>query len=477
MKSDEARRKKLYVERDISWMYFNQRILLEAARPEVPLLEQLTFLGIYSNNLDEFFRVRVATLNRIVEYGDKNIREERDTAARTLKQIGKLHNQYYRQFEETFASIMEKLKQENIHVIKDTELTPEQELFITSLYRNRLNGSTNPLFLNKTSRQPDDQTDEDIYLAIRLQRKDGEGKVKVRDYAVIELPTNEFGRFIRLPDSDGKTYLMFLDDVIRYCLPMIPASISFWIINASDMFFVQALCEDYGGRTGNHWVGLLSAGYFLPQIITILGSIFYEAWQLSAVTEETDREAFFSKIFRVYASVLFCCVAGIIMLCQLLMRVFKAEYFDAWTFVPFLTLCSMLTCMNQFLNSIYVVYKRSTGSLVTMLAGAVLNLILNYCFIRLWGPWGVTLASFLSLMLVFLLRAYSTRGLLEIDFHPAWLILNLALVLAEIWCMMKLTHWALPVVGITAVICVMNIREVLSMLDTLIGKFLKKKKA
>ena len=221
MKSDEARRKKLYVERDISWMYFNQRILLEAARPEVPLLEQLTFLGIYSNNLDEFFRVRVATLNRIVEYGDKNIREERDTAARTLKQIGKLHNQYYRQFEETFASIMEKLKQENIHVIKDTELTPEQELFITSLYRNRLNGSTNPLFLNKTSRQPDDQTDEDIYLAIRLQRKDGEGKVKVRDYAVIELPTNEFGRFIRLPDSDGKTYLMFLDDVIRYCLPMI----------------------------------------------------------------------------------------------------------------------------------------------------------------------------------------------------------------------------------------------------------------
>ena len=226
-------------------------------------------------------------------------------------------------------------------------------------------------------------------------------------------------------------------DMLRYCLPMIPASISFWII---------------------------------------LGSIFYEAWQLSAVTEETDREAFFSKIFRVYASVLFCCVAGIIMLCQVLMRVFKAEYFDAWTFVPFLTLCSMLTCLNQFLNSIYVVYKRSTGSLFTMLAGAVLNLILNYLFILHWGPWGVTLASFLSLMLVFLLRAYSTRGLLEIDFHPAWLVLNLALVLGEIWCMMNLERWALPVVGITAVVCVMNIREVLSMLDTLLAKFVKKKK-
>ena len=133
-------------------------------------------------------------------------------------------------------------------------------------------------------------------------------------------------------------------------------------IQASDMFFVQAMCEDYGGRSGNYWVGLLSAGYFLPQVITILGSIFYEAWQLSAVTEEQDREVFFSKIFRIYASVLFCCVAGVIWLCRPMMHLFKAEYYDGWIFVPFLTLCSMCTCLNQFLNSIYVVYKRSCSS-------------------------------------------------------------------------------------------------------------------
>ena len=80
MKPSETRKKCPYVERDISWMYFNQRILLEAARPEVPLLERLTFLGIYSNNLDEFFRVRVATLNRIIEYDDKNIKKEQINA-------------------------------------------------------------------------------------------------------------------------------------------------------------------------------------------------------------------------------------------------------------------------------------------------------------------------------------------------------------------------------------------------------------
>lgn len=220
MKSGLANKKSPYVERDISWMYFNHRILLEAARQEVPLLERLTFLGIYSNNLDEFFRVRIATLNRIVEYADKNMKTEQDLAARTLKQIGKLHNRYYDEFEETFASIMEELRKENIFVIKDTEMNDEQKAFIDSFYRNKLSGSTNPVFLN-CPRPLDDQTDENIYLAIRLLRKDETGKVRGKDYAVIELPTEEFGRFIQLPDSDGKTYLMFLDDVIRYCLPII----------------------------------------------------------------------------------------------------------------------------------------------------------------------------------------------------------------------------------------------------------------
>lgn len=226
MKSGETKKKCPYVERDISWMYFNQRILLEASRPEVPLLERLTFLGIYSNNLDEFFRVRVATLNRIIEYADKNIQKEREVASHTLKQIGKLHNRYYEQFEEAFASIIEELKKENIYVIKETELNDEQKTFIDSFYRHKLNGSTNPVFLNGI-RPLDDQTDEDIYLAIRLLRRDGTGKIRIKDFAVIELPTADFGRFILLPESEGKTYLMFLDDVIRYCLPMIFAGMQY----------------------------------------------------------------------------------------------------------------------------------------------------------------------------------------------------------------------------------------------------------
>ena len=270
-----------------------------------------------------------------------------------------------------------------------------------------------------------------------------------------------------------KFSLSLWKDMLKYCVPMIPASISFWVINASDMFFVQAMCEGMDGRTGNEWAGLLSTGYFLPQILTILGQIFYEAWQLSAVSEDTDREAFFSKVFRVYGSVLFCCTAGIVWLCRPLMNIFQQSYFDAWQFVPFLVLSSMCTCLNQFTNSVYVVFKRSFRSLYTMLAGAVLNVILNYFFILWIGPLGVTIASFLSLFVVFVLRAYSTRGLLEIDYRPAWMGLNLLIVLAEIGLLYLFPQQALWLCAIpTAVIIAINFRDVWHMAMLLLGRFL-----
>ena len=220
-------------------------------------------------------------------------------------------------------------------------------------------------------------------------------------------------------------------EMLRFSLPMIPAQISFWIINASDLFFVKYLCEGVDGRTGDAWSALLSTGYFLPTILNTLGLIFYDAWQLSAVTEESERESFFSEVFRSYSSVLFCCAAGIIWLSRPALHIMKDSYYEAWRFVPFLTMAAIFTCFNQFFNSIYVVYKRSTNSMYTMMAGAVANCIMNYAFIVWWGPVGATAASFLSLLLVFVLRAVNTRGLLVVDFKPGRMALNLGLLLAE----------------------------------------------
>ena len=219
--------------------------------------------------------------------------------------------------------------------------------------------------------------------------------------------------------------------MMRYALPMVPAQISFWVINASDLFFVQAMCEGYQGQSGEYWTGLLGVGYFLPTILTVLGTIFYEAWQLSAVTEEKGRAAFFSRVFGIYQALLFCCCSGIILLCRPMMFMFKSNFYDAWQFVPMLTLATLFNCFNQFLNSVYMVEKRSTLSLYTMLAGAIANCALNWALIPLMGPNGATLASLISYVIVFVLRAINTRGLIHMSFAPLRLTINCVLIGVE----------------------------------------------
>ena len=266
--------------------------------------------------------------------------------------------------------------------------------------------------------------------------------------------------------------------MMRYALPMVPAQISFWIINASDLFFVQAMCEGYEGQTGEYWTGLLGVGYFLPTILTVLGTIFYEAWQLSAVTEEKGRAAFFSRVFAVYQALLFCCCSGIILLCRPLMFMFKANFYDAWQFVPMLTLATLFNCFNQFLNSIYMVEKRSTLSLYTMLAGAIANAGLNWALIPLMGPNGATLASLISYFLVFLLRAINTRGLMNMSFAPLRLTINCALIGVETVLMLRQTPgWPVWCTLLTALICLFNLQGILGMLRQLLRRRAPRKQA
>lgn len=261
--------------------------------------------------------------------------------------------------------------------------------------------------------------------------------------------------------------------MLAFSLPMIPAQISFWIINASDMFFVNALCDGWAGMTGPEWSGLLSTGYFMPSILTTLGLIFYEAWQLSAVTEETDREHFFSDIFHIYSSVIFCCAAGIIWLCRPTMLIMKASYYTAWHFVPYLTMASAFTCFNQFFNSVYVVYKKSTYSLWTMLAGAVANCLMNYYFIQWYGPVGATYASFLSLLLVFILRAISTRRLLYIRFSPRRIAINILMLAFEATILlMETTYYQVWTTFMVAAVIAYNFDGVWSMMKLMLGRFL-----
>ena len=205
-----------YIDRDVSWMYFNHRILQEAEKQQVPLLERLSFLGIYSNNLDEFFRVRVASLNRLAD-SESLPDKRRKEFNRTLKTINRLNEEYSSEYTKVIKSVFAELEEHHIRLLKETQLNDEQKQFLKRLYYDKLNGSTNPIWLSAID---DLNTLEDnrIYLVVKKTHTDSERKVK---YAVIKVPDRVYGRFIRLPQSDGFDNIMYLDDVIRFCLPLI----------------------------------------------------------------------------------------------------------------------------------------------------------------------------------------------------------------------------------------------------------------
>ncbi|MGM9758839.1 MAG: RNA degradosome polyphosphate kinase [Parabacteroides sp.] len=206
-----------YLPRDISWMYFNRRILQEAMKESVPLLERLSFLGIYSNNLDEFFRVRIATQSRVAECEDKAAHAEQDEARKLLKQINKLNASYAKSYETAVKAVTEELKQAHIHLVNDQELDESQQAFLRDFFQQKLNGNLSPIWLSAV-KQLSSETDESIYLAIRMRKEEHK---KAAEYAILELPVALAGRFVRLPDKDGESYLIYLDDVVRLCLPLV----------------------------------------------------------------------------------------------------------------------------------------------------------------------------------------------------------------------------------------------------------------
>ena len=228
--------KKAYVERDVSWMYFNHRILQEAEKEYVPLLERLSFLGIYSNNLDEFFRVRVASLNRMLDR--KLEKDTENQIKKTLKTINKLNESYSKEYTEAVDTVFHELELHKVRLVTEENLNDEQKEFLTQFFYDKLNGSVNPIWLNEI----DDLSsleDNRIYLIVektelpdgaeiseegKLTDKDGK-KLKDKDvkkkYAVVKVPDRVYGRWVKIPSSDGFDNIMYLDDVCRFCLPLV----------------------------------------------------------------------------------------------------------------------------------------------------------------------------------------------------------------------------------------------------------------
>lgn len=202
-----------YVPKEISWLSFNERVLQEAESQENPVLERIKFLGIYSNNLDEFFRVRVATLKRLANIGKKSHEILGYNPGDVLKAIQEIVLKQREKFENAYDLILKDLEEHNIHVINETTLNDEQSAFVEKYFHDKVHPRLMPIMLDQVMEFPSMKNDA-IYFAIRLQ---SDSKKEDR-YALMEIPANVLPRFIILPGKEEHIYIIFLDDIIRYQL-------------------------------------------------------------------------------------------------------------------------------------------------------------------------------------------------------------------------------------------------------------------
>jgi polyphosphate kinase len=198
-----------YRSKELSWLSFNERLLQEAEKPEVPLIERIKFLGIYSNNLDEFFRVRVAILKRIAQLNRNKMLD----GGYPLDILNELHKTVLRQqkrFSTIYNSLINELKEHDIHLINEKQLTETQGLFVHEYFQSNVRPNLMPIILTKNLELPD-LHDDAIYFAIELIQKEDD---KIQ-HALLEIPS-QLNRFVILPEEGKKKYIMLLDDVIRY---------------------------------------------------------------------------------------------------------------------------------------------------------------------------------------------------------------------------------------------------------------------
>ncbi len=202
--------------------------------------------------------------------------------------------------------------------------------------------------------------------------------------------------------------------MLRFCLPLVPTTIFWWITGVSDRYMVAEMRSP-------EMNGLYTAAYKIPTLLIYAVSIFDSAWKLS-VSAEDDPEVtrtFYSRVWRVYTTVAFLGGGALMLTSRLFSRLLFAEaYADAWVYIPVLTVATVFTALDTFLGSVYFAGRRTMWSMLTALVGALLNVALNLLLIPAYGAMGASVATFIAYFAVFILRLITTRHL--IPFRQEW---------------------------------------------------------
>lgn len=228
-------------------------------------------------------------------------------------------------------------------------------------------------------------------------------------------------RFINIRSLDFSV----LRSMLKYAVPLIPNTVLWWITNVSDRYIVSWFWDE-------SYTGLYAAAYKIPSLVILVSGIFMDAWQISAVTEEEGRNRFYTKITSLYTAFLFVLASGVIVFTRVVPHVlFAADYYEAWRYIPLLTVTVVFTCLVNFLGSIYMVEKKSIRSLLTALLSAVINIALNLWWIPRYGVNGAAAATLVCYGVVFVVRLIDTRRYIRIDWQFARLFACTGIVLAQ----------------------------------------------
>jgi len=209
-----TKKKVPFLNRELSWLYFNERVLQEAADETVPLIERIKFLSIFSSNLEEFYRVRVATMTRLSNLNDKAKELLGFNPKKVLNEIKNIVVRQERKFEQLFqATLINELAQNRIFILNDTQLNVARGEFVREHFRDKILSNVVPIMIDLSKPFPE-LKDRYLYFFVRLRKKTGK---KDEKFALIELPP-DLPRFLVLPETNGLKFIILAEDIIKYCL-------------------------------------------------------------------------------------------------------------------------------------------------------------------------------------------------------------------------------------------------------------------
>ncbi len=278
-------------------------------------------------------------------------------------------------------------------------------------------------------------------------------------------------RFVKIKGMDRT----LSRSMLKYSVPLMPTIILWWIINVSDRYMVTYFIDSSAN-------GLYTAASKIPNFVIMFSSIFIDAWQLSAVDEYNNEDTanFFTKIFRIYSGGIFAIASALIIFCQLLTKILVAKnYYDSWEFVPVLVMATSMSCLVNFLASVYMAEKKSIMAMVTALTGAVANVVLNLILIPRMGAIGAAVATVISFIVVFVTRGMNTRRYIKIKFKTPLIAAEFAVLAAQCVVMLVMKSGVKMYIieaALVVVMLVLNNKPLKELVDLLLEKFLKRKK-